>query len=126
MTIREDRRNGYLLRHNVKQRNSRIPFTDRTVPSGTGGNLDLPSVRIDAPLNAITVQRIANQGGQIDFMVGGVLRATVGATRTAAGNLAAGDLVNLRLVTGFSGVEEVRFFGNDDQEIARTKINASA
>lgn len=116
---------AYFRRQNVKQRRSRIPLTDRTVPTNTGGGLDLPSVRIDAALNSVTVQRMNNQGGQIDFMVGGVLRVTVGATRTAAGNLAAGDLVNLRLVTGFAGVEEIRFFGIDDNEIARTKINAS-
>lgn len=102
-------------------------MTDRTVPStlGAAANLDLPAVRIDAPLDTITVQRQNNQGGQIDLMVGGVLRVTVGATRTAAGNLAAGDLVNLRIVNGFAGVEEIRFFGNHDNEIARTKINAS-
>lgn len=116
---------GYYRRQNVKQRRSRIPLTDRTVPALTGGNLDLPAVRINAALNSITVQRMNNQGGQIDLMVGGVLRATIGATRTAAGNLAAGDLVNLRLVTGFTGTEEIRFFGIQDNEIARTKINGT-
>jgi len=102
-------------------------MTDRTVPSnlGVAANLDLPAVRIDAPLNSVTVQRIANQGGVLHFMVGGILRAVIGATRTAAGNLAAGDLVNLRIVDGFGGVEEIRFFGIQDNEIARTKINAS-
>lgn len=118
---------NYRVRHNVKQRRSRIPLTDRTVPStlGAAANLDLPSVRINAPLNAVTVQRMNNQGGRIDVFVGGGSVATVGATRTAMGNLAAGDLLNLRIVDGFAGVEEVRFFGNQNQEIARTKINAS-
>lgn len=117
---------AYYRRQNVKQRRSRIPLTDRTVPAGTGGNLNLPAVRINAPIANVTVRRMKNQGGQIDLIVGGVLRTTIGATRTAAGNLAAGDLVNLRLVTGFSGVEEIRFYGTQGNEIARTKINASA
>jgi len=119
----------YFRRQNVKQRRSRIPLTDRTVgPTlGVAANLDLPAVRIDAPLDSVQVQRAKNTGGQIDLMVGGVLRTTIGAGRTAAGNLAAGDLVNLRIVNGFVGVEEIRFFlGGHNNEIARTKINASA
>jgi hypothetical protein len=115
---------AYYRRQNVKQRRSRIPLTDRTVPANTGGSLDLPAVRVNAPLAGVTVQRMNNQGGQIDVVVGGVATA-IGATRTAIGIIAAGDLVNLRLVTGFSGTEEVRFYGIQGNEIARTKIHAA-
>lgn len=115
---------AYYRRQNVKQRRSRIPLTDRTVPANTGGNLDLPAVRVNATLASVTVQRMNNQGGQIDLIVGGAV-TTIGATRTAVGTISAGDLVNLRLVTGFTGVEEVRFFGAQGNEIARVKVNAS-
>lgn len=117
---------AYYRRQNVKQRRSRIPLTDRTVPStlGAAANVDLPAVRINATLATVTAQRMNNPGGQIDLMVGGVLRVTIGATRTAAGNLVAGDLVNLRIVNGFAGHDEIRFFGIQGNEIARTKINA--
>lgn len=115
---------AYYRRQNVRQRRSRIPLTDRTVPANTGGSLDLPPVRVNAALASVTVQRMNNQGGQIDLVVGGV-PTTIGATRTAVGNIPAGTLVNLRLVTGFTGVEEIRFYGVQGNEIARTKINAS-
>lgn len=120
---------AYYRRQNVKQRRSRIPLTPRTVPSnlGVAANLDLPAVRINAPLANVTAYRENNQGGRIDVFVGGALRVTLTAkpTRAAVGLLNAGDLVNLRIVDGFAGSEIVRFFGNDGNEIAWTRINAS-
>ncbi len=116
---------AYYRRQNVKQRRSRIPITDQTVPAATGPNHDFPAVRIGAGLAAVTAQRINNPGGQVDLFVNGASRATIGTSRTAMGSLAAGDLVHLRIVVGFTGVEEIRFFGNHDQEISRTKIYAS-
>lgn len=118
---------AYYRRQNVKQRRSRIPLTDRTVPStlGVAANLDLPAARINATLAAVTAQRKV-AGGQVTLYVNGAPRATIGVgSRTAVGNLLAGDLVHLRIVNGFAGVDEIRFFGNHDQEITRTKINAS-
>ncbi len=100
-------------------------MTDRVLPAATGPNHDLPAVRINATLAAVTAQRMNNPGGAVDLFVNGALRATIGPSRTAMGNLNAGDLVHLRIVVGFTGVDEIRFFGNHDQEISRTKIYAS-
>ncbi len=118
---------AYYRRQNVRQRRSRIPLTPQTVPANTGGNLDLPAVRISAPIAGVTAYRENNQGGQIDVIVGGssVLTLPAKPTRGSVGLLNAGDLVNLRLVTGFSGSEIIRFFGADGQEIGWTRINAS-
>ena len=118
---------AYYRRHNVKQRRARLPFTDRTVPNnlGVAANLDLPAIRINATLAAVTAQRKV-AAGQVTLYVNGAPRATIGVgSRTAVGNLVAGDLVHLRIVNGFVGVDEIRFFGNHDQEINRTKINAN-
>ena len=119
-------REAYYRRQNVKQRRSRIPMTDRTVPSnlGVAANLDLPAVRIGATLANVTASRVV-AAGNVSLFVNGVLRAAILGSRTSVGNLVTGDLVNLRIVDGFAGVDEVRFFGNHDNEIARTKINAS-
>lgn len=115
---------AYYRRQNVKQRRSRIPLTPQTIPPNA--TLDLPAVRINAPLAAVTAYRENNQGGQIDVLVNGVAALTLPAkpTRGALGDLAAGDLVQLRIVTGFAGVELVRFFGRDGNEIAWTRVNA--
>ena len=51
-------------------------------------------------------------------------KATLGAAATV-GSLAAGDLLNLRIVDGFAGSDTIRFFGSDRTEIAWTRINAS-
>lgn len=204
MSIRNVRSDeAYFLRRHVKQRKTRIPLTDRTVPGnlGVAANVDLPAVRINAPLASLTAQRRVVDGN-LSLFVGGVLRAEIkpvgtfvldaaggtwndtgdstirltqnvpaafptsgdvylwngvgfetyaytgvtgtdltGVTptlsqdfsganarlgeRTDIGSLAAGDLVNLRIVDGFAGVDDIRFYGIQGNEIARTKINAS-
>lgn len=92
---------------------------------GVAANLDLPAIRIGATLASVTAQRKV-AGGQVTLYVNGAPRATIGVgSRTAVGNLVAGDLVHLRIVNGFAGVDEIRFFGIHDNEISRTKINAS-
>ena len=127
-TPRETR--AYYRRQAVKQRRSRIPLRIRKIPStlGVAANLDLPAARIDATLVGVSAFRENNQGGQIDVFVNGVFRVTLTAepTRASVGTLNAGDLVNLRVTNGFQGVEVIRFYGSDDNEIAWTKINASA
>lgn len=117
---------AYYRRQNVRQRRSRIPLTDRTVPGnlGVAANLDLPTVRINATMASVTVQRMNDNGGRIDFMVNAIATTLTGA-RSAPGTLTVGDRVGLRIVDGFTGWEEVRFYGADDNEIARTKIYAS-
>lgn len=117
---------AYYRRQNVKQRRSRIPMQDRTVPAtlGAAANVDLPAIRIGATLASVTARRTV-AAGQVSLYVNGALRAVITTARTAMGNLVAGDLVNLRIVNGFAGVDEIRFFGIQANEIARTKINAS-
>ena len=117
---------AYYRRQNVKQRRSRIPLTDRTVPAtlGVAANVDLPAARINATLATVTAQRKV-AAGTVSLYVNGVLRAAILGSRTAVGNLVAGDLVHLRIVDGFVGVDEIRFFGAHDNEISRTKINAN-
>ena len=123
-----DEADGYYRRQNIRQRRQRIRVKPRTIPANAT-IANMPSQRIEAPLNAVTCWRENNQAGsRIDIFVGGTTRTASGIaakpTRTSIGNLAAGDLLQVRVVTGFTGTEIIRFFGRDGNEIGWTRISA--